>query len=350
MKKLVCEMCGSSDLVKQDGLFVCQYCGAKYSLEEARKMMIEGTVDVTGSTIKIDNSQELENLYKLAHRAKNDNNYENAEKYYDMILIKDPDSWEASFYVVYFKQMRCKIAQIQSAANSVENCIDTVLKLIKNNVKDSGEQIIAVKEVSDRCTAISDMLYNAALNHYNGIDMNIRSNYTQEMVNNCCAARDIMYTLGNNIDYIFGTNEMGKFAINAWSNGIHKHNQLMNNLLKKQQNKEVMLRYISKIKKYDPDYLPPKLSSGMGCYIATAVYGSYDCPQVWTLRRFRDGTLSKTWYGRAFIKTYYAISPTLVKWFGNTEWFRKIWKKALDPMVENLQLKGVESTPYKDKE
>ncbi len=28
-----------------------------------------------------------------------------------------------------------------------------------------------------------------------------------------------------------------------------------------------------------------------GCYIATCVYGSYDCPEVWTLRRFRDDVL-----------------------------------------------------------
>ena len=28
-----------------------------------------------------------------------------------------------------------------------------------------------------------------------------------------------------------------------------------------------------------------------GCYIATCVYENYDCPQVWTLRRFRDETL-----------------------------------------------------------
>ena len=25
-----------------------------------------------------------------------------------------------------------------------------------------------------------------------------------------------------------------------------------------------------------------------GCYVATCIYGSYDCPQVWTLRRYRD--------------------------------------------------------------
>ena len=86
-----------------------------------------------------------------------------------------------------------------------------------------------------------------------------------------------------------------------------------------------------------------------GCYVATCVYGSYDCPQVWTLRRYRDNTLGATWYGRAFIRTYYAISPTIVKWFGNTKWFKKMWKGKLDRMVSKLQEKGVEDTPYEDK-
>ena len=90
-------------------------------------------------------------------------------------------------------------------------------------------------------------------------------------------------------------------------------------------------------------------SGSGGCYVATCVYGSYDCPQVWTLRRYRDCTLAETWYGRAFIKTYYAISPTIVKWFGDTEWFKKMWQGKLDRMVAKLQANGVESTPYEDK-
>ena len=85
-----------------------------------------------------------------------------------------------------------------------------------------------------------------------------------------------------------------------------------------------------------------------GCYVATCVYGSYDCPEVWTLRRFRDETLAKTWYGRAFIHTYYAISPTIVKWFGNTNWFKDMWRGTLDKMVENLNAKGVPNTAYDD--
>ena len=94
----------------------------------------------------------------------------------------------------------------------------------------------------------------------------------------------------------------------------------------------------------------PNVKQSSGCYVATCVYGSYDCPQVWTLRRYRDNTLASTWYGRAFIRIYYAVSPTLVKWFGHTAWFKKLWKGRLDRMVKNLQKKGTASTPYEDKQ
>ncbi len=87
-----------------------------------------------------------------------------------------------------------------------------------------------------------------------------------------------------------------------------------------------------------------------GCYVATAVYGSYNCPQVWTLRRYRDNTLSETWLGRMFIALYYAISPSLVRWFGKTQWFRNMWKPKLDKMVERLNREGVADTPYRDRQ
>jgi DNA-binding beta-propeller fold protein YncE len=55
MKKLSCEMCGSIDLIKQDGVFVCQSCGAKYSVEEAKKMMVECSAEASDNPAKIDN-------------------------------------------------------------------------------------------------------------------------------------------------------------------------------------------------------------------------------------------------------------------------------------------------------
>ena len=37
MKAMACEICGSHELIKQDGVFVCKNCGLKYSVEEAKK-------------------------------------------------------------------------------------------------------------------------------------------------------------------------------------------------------------------------------------------------------------------------------------------------------------------------
>lgn len=85
-----------------------------------------------------------------------------------------------------------------------------------------------------------------------------------------------------------------------------------------------------------------------GCYIATAVYGSYDCPEVWTLRRFRDDALARTLCGRILIRTYYTLSPALVRRCGNMKWFKKMWKAPLDKLVQKLQEKGYKSTPYHD--
>ena len=91
-------------------------------------------------------------------------------------------------------------------------------------------------------------------------------------------------------------------------------------------------------------------SSSQGCYIATAVYGSYDCPEVWTLRRFRDCSLKKSVLGRMFIKVYYALSPTLVQWFGNISWLKKLIRYPLNGLVNHLKGSGLKDTPYKDTE
>ena len=101
---------------------------------------------------------------------------------------------------------------------------------------------------------------------------------------------------------------------------------------------------------YEDDFISARMSARgdfnpsngkkEGCYIATCVYGSYDCPEVLVLRRFRDSTLKASVLGRAFIRCYYAISPTLVSLFGNKTWFRDALRKPVDALVRNLQKKA----------
>ncbi len=72
------------------------------------------------------------------------------------------------------------------------------------------------------------------------------------------------------------------------------------------------------------------------CYIATAVYGSYDAPEVRVLRRFRDEVLSRTMPGRAFIRTYYAVSPPFARRLENAGRVNRLVRRVLDRIVNRL--------------
>ncbi|MCL1876230.1 MAG: putative DNA binding domain-containing protein [Synergistaceae bacterium] len=74
-----------------------------------------------------------------------------------------------------------------------------------------------------------------------------------------------------------------------------------------------------------------------GCFIATCVYDSYDCPEVRVLRLYRDNTLANNIWGRLFINIYYSISPIIIKLFGKSVWFTKFCRGRLDKLVHKLK-------------
>lgn len=312
MKQLTCEMCGGTDLIKEDGVFICQNCGMKYSVEEAKKMMIEGTVDVQG-TVKVDNSAFVEKYLKNAHRALDKEDWEEVEKYYNMVEQNVPDNMEAVFFSSYGKAMLSLTDSDYFKRQQKFNVLNKSMEVISDYYETTSEN---KEEVLRKINQYIQKMYNTQFV------------YQQQ-----------------------GANLAG--AINAAA-GVTGSRQWCVNLLNSTKNAFVTeLRQIAE--KHNEPYLQELINANTqpvkksGCYVATAVYGSYDCPEVWTLRRYRDYTLAKTWYGRAFINLYYAVSPTLVKWFGETNWFKKLWKGKLDRMVKSLNAEGVDNTPYIDK-
>lgn len=129
MKQLACEMCGSTDLIKDGGVFVCQACGCKYSVEEARQMMVGGTMDIQG-TVQVDNSAFVAKYLVNARRAKEKEDWEETEKYYNMVEQNDPDNIEAIFYSAYGKAKQtlndADIYKRQAAFKVLENCISVI--------------------------------------------------------------------------------------------------------------------------------------------------------------------------------------------------------------------------------
>ena len=217
MKALTCEMCGSTNIVKEDGLYVCQSCGTKYSVEEARKMMVEGTVDVKG-TVKVDTTEELNNLYKIARRAKDSNNYGDAAKYYEMIILKEPNDWEASFYAPYFKTMDSDIDNISIAASNINNNIKPVLSLIKNNLDKVDDIEEALSDVTNRLIHIGKLFCRAAKDNYriHAKARNAANNCAEDLIEAC----RIGYTLGDCIVDLFGKGYYENLVRMAWSYGI----------------------------------------------------------------------------------------------------------------------------------
>ena len=351
MKKIQCELCGSNELVKEGDYFVCKYCGTKYDLEQAKKLIIEGPVDVSGSTIKVDNTTKLDNLYQLARRAKAENNSENGEKYYSQILIEDPNSWEANFYSVYYRAQQCRIIDIANAAASLANCLPTTISLIKKSDMSDKEKASAIIEIVQHVIDIGGNFFLVAYKNYMDTDSDIRSKFTEDMKTRCFYSAQISKDCGDLLYDQF--NELSEEAVGYINKSATQCYELyvsqMNRLapyFDRTKVSEQLIPLVERIKKYNPSYEEPKQSGG--CYVATCVYGSYDCPEVWVLRRFRDYSLAKSWYGRLFIRTYYTVSPTIVKLFGDTDWFKNMWKPALDRMVQKLIEEGCSDEPYQD--
>lgn len=77
-----------------------------------------------------------------------------------------------------------------------------------------------------------------------------------------------------------------------------------------------------------------------GCYIATAVYGSYNAEPVLVLRSFRDNVLKNSLAGRLFIKFYYRYSPALAEKLKERSFINRCIRRMLDTFVNHLRKKG----------
>ena len=353
MKKLACEMCGSIDLLKQDGVYVCQFCGMKYSVEEAKKMMIDGIVDIQGM-VKVDNSAFVEKYLANARRAKQKEDWEETEKYYNMVEQNDPTNIEAIFYSSYGKAkvslVDSDLYKRQAAFKVLQNCVSIIDDNFVVEKAEENKNILEQISADIIGMACSNYVYNQRKNGYGVVTWTDKME-TVTLFNNL--GREFMISL-EHIAQKFGDEQ--KYQRKYYYELALRHAEFIlqhGNLASPQSFQNIVMTYHQWIHDIDPTHIipaqPPAGKTANGCYVATAVYGSYDCPQVWTLRRYRDYTLSSSWYGRLFIRTYYAISPTLVKWFGRTKWFKKMWQGKLDKMVAKLQADGVESTPYVDK-
>ncbi len=93
-----CPQCGADIQLDDSREFgFCNYCGTKVMQE---KIVVEHQ-----GSVKVDNTDYVEKFLQNAHRALLKEDWEEVEKYYNLVEQNDPDSMEAVFFSSYGKAM-----------------------------------------------------------------------------------------------------------------------------------------------------------------------------------------------------------------------------------------------------
>lgn len=73
------------------------------------------------------------------------------------------------------------------------------------------------------------------------------------------------------------------------------------------------------------------------CFVASAVYGSAEAPEVATLRGWRDEWLARRRLGRPVIKLYYRLGPRIATLVDRFPKLRRTTRRLLDVLVSHVQ-------------
>lgn len=235
----------------------------------------------------------MENKYLLlARRAREEDNSEDAKKYYDMVRTEDPDNAEAKFFYSYYKLMSGTKGHAYSDYVTFCNGIEPTLSMVMASNESYEDKKALVKSIVE-CADIAYEVTRSAdidIRGGNGNSIIIKNQLTMLSLIDCivknfgsdsemlCVAyrsrksaityseekRPLdMYKLGDEIEKIFPKdNDLMAIAVSCWKEGVEYQQKYYGYV----KDKSVPEGYAEKIKKYEPNYEMPKrpgcISSG----------------------------------------------------------------------------------------
>jgi hypothetical protein len=182
MKALVCEMCGSADIIKDNGFYVCQSCGVKYTVEEARKMMVEGVV-------KIDKTDDIKSFLELGMSSLRGNNGEQAMLYANRALEIDPkctDAWLIKMYSIQFlgtvgnPRLQEMVDAGANAVSSADNDFGVEEKVCTHYI-DRGLELLSIATSKLKDTKRLKEMHNANAKAYGWTAVDKTANYDTDI-------------------------------------------------------------------------------------------------------------------------------------------------------------------------
>lgn len=352
MKKFICETCGNEVLPKENGIFVCKGCGCQYLGEEVKQPTLD---KIEGDASEKSNKSVVQNALENARGARARGDFESAAKHYESVIPSAPNHSEAIFYIAYARLEESLISNdtpIRRAAlfSVLQGCLQSFANDF--DLTHECEQRALAQSISDDLIKLSKIEFVFQIIHTNFASPDEELTNKSETEKLFPKLHLEMARILLSIAKKYETGDCQSDAVYLFKLSL-LHARFVQQKFHAYSLRSMFDPVINEAHtgwhRADPTHSIPSESSSEGCYIATCVYGSYDCPAVWTLRRYRDDILRAHLYGRAFIRVYYLLSPTLVKLFGKTLWFQRFWRKRLDRIVNKLNENGIAGTSYSDK-
>jgi len=361
----------------------CMHCGSEIIVEEAIEAMA------------IDGMASFGNLLELAHGSFNNMDYENAEKLYARCIELDPNNSHALLgkalsngYInsKYNIPLDYEDSDLENLLAGKLKFIPVMKRAIEISPEDIREELKHTAAINLNEMALT--IYNDASSMYilkqdsiaieGSVDshtihetlflhmllfslfyLELASEYkpnSRAILNNIIrictlyenrktASRGVFDTGGNGtkvaLDNFQKEQKKGQkyFLKQAKLSGLIYDNYMLSDVVKRANDK--MNNIPSNDDAQDEEIQVLSETTGdldkSFCYIATAVYGDYNAPEVVVLRNYRDKTLSKTDIGKIFVKAYYKFSPPFAARLRNNKFLSSVARLILDFVVRKLK-------------
>lgn len=310
-----CPSCGGGlDIDQGTKSIKCPFCGTSVQIVKPIKISEE---DVN-SELSAENKKKFISLSNIAEKSMMADNFREGYDYCNKMLEIDHQSamaWENKAICSFWLSTNFKI--IKQQANEIVTYLNTAKQLNENSetIPITSNNIaynlyyIGYYHLY-RTQSYSDSKYELFSGGYlaSGIDD----------ILSCIKLWGIAFQIHNDVLFLKEAVEQltpTKTAKVKWKNDI----------LKKQSDRfpieKLRLAYIEKIKKIDPDYMPP---SKPKCYVATATFNDYNHPVVVQLSDFRDNWLLEKKWGIKFVDKYYKYGLYFANFIEHSRLTRKI--------------------------
>lgn len=144
MKTLTCKMCGSTQLIEENGMYLCQSCGTKYSASELDDR--NKTDETPSPEILKEEVETQEEIKRLRALVKDDYSL------WSRILELDDGDWESYYYcycnsILFYKNGSAKSISTSYNQERFGRKLSRVFEKLKDRASSDSEVKMCIKEV-----------------------------------------------------------------------------------------------------------------------------------------------------------------------------------------------------------